>query len=356
MMSGTSVSRQVCGACQLGSLSPCLLEYTFKIVDNINRDASIGVSVRPPIPKSVNNPYCCKTVGLGGNDVEETRLKVVGSIFSHGCTFLHREEYFLHSSFRGYQFLRCLKLGRGRSNGVWKISFYPYLTNYADCGVRQVNSTDHEGYKGSSMYRHIGRSMYMRPCLKAIERIELPQNVRSSDFTLFFGEENQIAIKHIDCFMIQYGEAATNDFLKLKLFANSFTDSGRLQKEHVVARREAKEREKTIMYMRQVKNGKDGIIDPLVETFSVRDDVIIDSSIEISKDKDEMIDPMAEISKAKTIDFMANKISSTNNDELLKEVKSHLCRMESRPNPIKKITIRANKRFKLVMKEKRDEP
>ncbi|KAF3434658.1 hypothetical protein FNV43_RR21743 [Rhamnella rubrinervis] len=74
-------------------------------------------------------------------------------------------------------------------------------------------------------YRRISRPVYRRPYPEAIERMELPRNVRYSDFTLFSGEENQSTIEHIDRFTIQCGEAAANDFLKLKLFANSFTSS-----------------------------------------------------------------------------------------------------------------------------------
>ena len=65
-------------------------------------------------------------------------------------------------------------------------------------------------------YRRIGRPMYKRPYPEAIDRMELPRNIRSSDFTLFSGEENQSTIEHIGGFTIQCGEAATNDFLKLK--------------------------------------------------------------------------------------------------------------------------------------------
>ena len=74
-------------------------------------------------------------------------------------------------------------------------------------------------------YRRIGRPMYRRPYSEAIDHMELPQNIRSSNFTLFSGEENQSTIEHIGRFTIQCGEAATNEFLKLKLFANSLTGS-----------------------------------------------------------------------------------------------------------------------------------
>ena len=67
--------------------------------------------------------------------------------------------------------------------------------------------------------------MNRRPYPEAIDRMELPRNVRSSDFTLFSREDNQSTIKHIGRFTIQCDEAATNDFLKLKLFANSLIGS-----------------------------------------------------------------------------------------------------------------------------------
>ena len=76
----------------------------------------------------------------------------------------------------------------------------------------------------NSTYRRIGQPMYKRPYPKAIECMELPQNIRSFDFTLFPGEENPSTIVHINRFTIQCDKAASNDFLKLKLFANSLTN------------------------------------------------------------------------------------------------------------------------------------
>ncbi|KAF3456046.1 hypothetical protein FNV43_RR00689 [Rhamnella rubrinervis] len=74
-------------------------------------------------------------------------------------------------------------------------------------------------------YRRISRPVYRSPYPEAIKRMELPRNVRSSDFILFSREENQSTIEHIGRFRIQCGEAAANDFLKLKLFVNSLTGS-----------------------------------------------------------------------------------------------------------------------------------
>ncbi|KAF3439355.1 hypothetical protein FNV43_RR17632 [Rhamnella rubrinervis] len=104
---------------------------------------------------------------------------------------------------------------------------------------------------------------------------------------------------------------------------------------------ESEEREKTISNVRQVGDEKDRIVDPLVEISSARDNVIANSLTKISKDKDEMIDPLVEISnaklvdslakisKAETIDFVADEISSANDDdELLKELESHLYRAD----------------------------
>ncbi|KAF3456957.1 hypothetical protein FNV43_RR01612 [Rhamnella rubrinervis] len=76
---------------------------------SIGTNSSIVDSIRSAIIVCQNDVF---SLAMCGNDVEETRLKVVGSILVR-MYFLHREEYFLHSSF-GYQFLRCLKLGRGR--------------------------------------------------------------------------------------------------------------------------------------------------------------------------------------------------------------------------------------------------
>ncbi|XP_060675539.1 uncharacterized protein LOC132804980 [Ziziphus jujuba] len=74
-------------------------------------------------------------------------------------------------------------------------------------------------------FRRIGRPSYKRPSLEAINRIEFPRGFRFPEFTLFLGEENQSTVEHIGHFTIQCGEAVANEFLKLRLFANSLTGS-----------------------------------------------------------------------------------------------------------------------------------
>ncbi|KAF3449738.1 hypothetical protein FNV43_RR10469 [Rhamnella rubrinervis] len=63
--------------------------------------------------------------------------------------------------------------------------------------------------------------------------------------------------------------------------------------------------------------------------------------------------------KGQITDFMKEEISSTNDDdELLKELESHLYGMEDRPDPLKKFkpTYKGENQFKWVPKEKKNEP
>ncbi|KAF3455229.1 hypothetical protein FNV43_RR05677 [Rhamnella rubrinervis] len=142
----------------------------------------------------------------------------------------------------------------------------------------------------------------------------------------------------------------------------------RLQREHAAAQNGIEEREKAITGVKKVDNGKDGIVYPLIETSSSKDDVTANSSAKTFKDKDRMIDPLDKISKAKqadslaktskveALDFTVDKISSaTNDDKLLKELESQLYRMEGHPNPMKKLTFKVEKRFKWVPKEKKND-
>ncbi|KAF3443106.1 hypothetical protein FNV43_RR17027 [Rhamnella rubrinervis] len=113
------------------------------------------------------------------------------------------------------------------------------------------------------------------------------------------------------------------------------TQKKRLQREHAVARREAEEREKGIMTVKQVEDRTVGL---LAETSRAKDDVtdvkqvedgIYDSMAETSKAKDD--DSLAKASKTETTSCTADGVSSaSNDDELLQELESHLLGQISR--------------------------
>ncbi|KAJ4967976.1 hypothetical protein NE237_014677 [Protea cynaroides] len=53
----------------------------------------------------------------------------------------------------------------------------------------------------------------------------LPRGYKVPDFAMFLGETNQSTVEHIGRFTVQCGEAGANDFLKMRLFANSLSDT-----------------------------------------------------------------------------------------------------------------------------------
>ncbi|KAJ4941349.1 hypothetical protein NE237_000124 [Protea cynaroides] len=53
----------------------------------------------------------------------------------------------------------------------------------------------------------------------------LPRGYKVPDFAKFSRETNQSTVEHIGRFTVQCGEAGANDFLKMRLFANSLSDT-----------------------------------------------------------------------------------------------------------------------------------
>ncbi|KAF3438742.1 hypothetical protein FNV43_RR21506 [Rhamnella rubrinervis] len=134
-----------------------------------------------------------------------------------------------------------------------------------------------------------------------------------------------------------------------KTFRPPVTEKRMLQREHTAARREAKEIEKGITTMKQVE---DGTVGPLAKTFRAKDDVT-----DVKQVEDRTIGPLAKTSRAMddvkqvkdgTYDSMAKMSKAKDDDSLAK----------GRPDPLKnfKPTYKEEKRFKWVLKEKKNEP
>ena len=67
--------------------------------------------------------------------------------------------------------------------------------------------------------------MYKTPYTAAYDQIPLPQKYKLSDFTKFYGQGEVSTVEHINRFIMQYGEAAQNDALKVHLFSMSLSGS-----------------------------------------------------------------------------------------------------------------------------------
>ncbi|KAJ4958259.1 hypothetical protein NE237_025370 [Protea cynaroides] len=74
--------------------------------------------------------------------------------------------------------------------------------------------------------RRPNRPTYRRPYPDWIDTAyALPRGYKVPDFAKFSGETNQSTVEHIGRFTVQCGEAGANDFLKMRLFANSLSDT-----------------------------------------------------------------------------------------------------------------------------------
>jgi len=67
--------------------------------------------------------------------------------------------------------------------------------------------------------------MYRTPYPAAYDQLSLPHKYKLSDFTKFSGQGEVSTVKHINRFIIQCGEVAQNDALKVRLFSMSLSGS-----------------------------------------------------------------------------------------------------------------------------------
>ena len=67
--------------------------------------------------------------------------------------------------------------------------------------------------------------MYKTPYLAAYDQIPLPHKYKLPDFTKFPGQGEVSIVEHINRFIMQCGEAAQNDALKVRLFSMSLSGS-----------------------------------------------------------------------------------------------------------------------------------
>ena len=63
--------------------------------------------------------------------------------------------------------------------------------------------------------------MYRTPYPAAYDQLPLPHKYKLPDFTKFFGQGEVSTVEHINRFIMQCGEAAQNDTLKVRLFSIS---------------------------------------------------------------------------------------------------------------------------------------
>ena len=67
--------------------------------------------------------------------------------------------------------------------------------------------------------------MYRTPYPAAYDQLPLPQKYKLPDFTKFSGQGEVSTVEHINRFIIQCGEAAQHDALKVRLFSMSLSGS-----------------------------------------------------------------------------------------------------------------------------------
>ena len=67
--------------------------------------------------------------------------------------------------------------------------------------------------------------MYKTPYPSAYDQIPLPHKYKLPDFTKFSGQGEVSTVEHVNKFMMQCGEAANNDALKVRLFFMSLSGS-----------------------------------------------------------------------------------------------------------------------------------
>ena len=67
--------------------------------------------------------------------------------------------------------------------------------------------------------------MYKTPYPAAYDQLSLPHKYKLPDFTNFSGQGEVSTVEHINRFIMQCGEAAQNDALKMRLFSMSLSRS-----------------------------------------------------------------------------------------------------------------------------------
>ena len=72
--------------------------------------------------------------------------------------------------------------------------------------------------------RGVQTPVYRKPYPDWIDRVEFPRGFKFPTFTLFARNGSQSTIEHIAKFTSQCAGARKNEYLKLRLFANSLTD------------------------------------------------------------------------------------------------------------------------------------
>ena len=73
--------------------------------------------------------------------------------------------------------------------------------------------------------RGVPTPVYRKPYLDWIDRVKLPKGFKFPTFSLCTGDGSQFTAEHIAKFTSQCAKAGTNEFLKLRPFANSLTDT-----------------------------------------------------------------------------------------------------------------------------------
>ena len=57
-----------------------------------------------------------------------------------------------------------------------------------------------------------------------IQQVKLPKGWKvSKSLTKFFGENGELTVKHIACYIIEIGGVATNEYLKMRFLPSSLT-------------------------------------------------------------------------------------------------------------------------------------
>ena len=67
--------------------------------------------------------------------------------------------------------------------------------------------------------------MYRTPYPAAYDQLSLPHKYKLPDFTKFYGQGEVSTVEHINRFIVQCGEAAQHDTLKVRLFSMSLSGS-----------------------------------------------------------------------------------------------------------------------------------
>ena len=67
--------------------------------------------------------------------------------------------------------------------------------------------------------------MYKTPYPSAYDQIPLPHKYKLPDFTKFSGQGEVSTVEHVNRFIMQCGEAAHNDALKVHLFSRTLSGS-----------------------------------------------------------------------------------------------------------------------------------